>query len=130
VAKAEVADVYAGWDVVVLMVIGGRFMTSGKVYEMLAGGLPVLSAHEVEHDASTVLSGSPLWIPAVGFDTDRLTESFRTAARTALTATAEDRAAARELATRYTRAAQLEPAVRHVTSIVRGAPGAALERSA
>ena len=97
-------------------------MTSGKVYEVLASGLPVLSAHEVEHDASTVLSGSPLWIPAVGFDTERLTESFRAAARLALEATEEDRATARKAAGQYARANQIEPAVRHVTSVVRGRP--------
>ncbi|HET6529490.1 MAG TPA: glycosyltransferase [Actinoplanes sp.] len=130
VAKAEVADVYASWDVIVLMVTGGRFMTSGKVYEVLATGLPVMSAHEVEHDASTVLAGSPLWIPAAGFDTDRLTESFRAAARMAVEATDEDRATARKVAAQYARAAQIEPAVRHVTSIVRGTPSDAGERSA
>jgi glycosyltransferase involved in cell wall biosynthesis len=130
VPKAEVADVYASWDVIVCLVIGGRFMTSGKVYEVLASGLPVLSAHEVEHDASTVLSGSPLWIPAVGFDVDRLTDSFRAAARMAVEATDEDRATARKLAAQYTRAAQIEPAVRQVTSIVRGTPSDVRERSA
>ena len=130
VAKAEVADVYASWDVIVFMVIGGRFMTSGKVYEVLASGLPVLSAHEIEHDASTVLAGSPLWIPAVGFDAGLLTGSFRDAARIALEATEQDRAAARSAAAQYARATQLEPAVRRVTSMVRGTPPAVRERSA
>jgi glycosyltransferase involved in cell wall biosynthesis len=129
-AKAEVAQVYAGWDVVVLMVIGGRYMTTGKVYEALATGLPVLSAHEVEHDASAVLAGSPLWTGPVGFDAELLAGSFRTAARLALTATAADRAAARAAAARYTRAAQLEPAIQHVTSIVRGSLEPTGERSA
>jgi glycosyltransferase involved in cell wall biosynthesis len=119
VAKAEVADVYASWDVIVLMVIGGRFMTSGKVYEALASGLPVMSAHEVEHDASTVMTGSPLWTGAVGFDPELLTASFRKAAELAREATAEDRAAVRAAARRYARAAQLEPAVQTVTATVR-----------
>ena len=121
---------YAGWDVAVLMVIGGRFMTSGKVYEVLASGLPVLSAHEVEHDASTVLAESPLWIPAVGFDADLLTDSFRAAARMAVAATDEDRAAARKVAAQYARAAQLKRSVRHVTSIVRGTSSPLRERPA
>jgi glycosyltransferase involved in cell wall biosynthesis len=129
-AKADVAQIYAGWDVVVMMVVGGRYMTSGKVYEAFATGLPVLSAHEVEHDASTVLAGSPLWTGAVGFDADLLAGSFRRAARLALHATAADRAAARAGAARYARAAQLEPAIRHVTSIVRGSLEPTGERSA
>jgi glycosyltransferase involved in cell wall biosynthesis len=119
VPKAEVADAYASWDVIVLMVIGGRYMTSGKVYEALATGLPVMSAHEVEHDASTVMAGSPLWTGAVGFDPELLAESFRAAARMAREATVEERAAVRASARRYARAAQLEPAVQSVTALVR-----------
>ena len=57
------------------------------MYEALATGLPVVSAHEVEHDASTVLAGSPMWTGAVGFDRERLAGSFRKAARLALRAT-------------------------------------------
>ena len=129
VAKAEVAGVYAGWDIVVLMLNGGRFTTSGKVYEALATGLPVVSAHEVEHDASTVLAGSPMWTGAVGFDRERLAGSFRKAACLALQATPADRAAARAAADRYARGRQLEPAIRHVTSLMRGAIPAG-ERSA
>ncbi|MET8146991.1 glycosyltransferase [Actinoplanes sp. NPDC049668] len=130
VPKAEVADVYASWDVILLLVIGGRFMTSGKVYEALASGLPVISAHEAEHDASTVMSASPLWTGAVGFDPDLLAASFRAAARLAREATAEDRAAVRAGALRYARAAQIEPAVRHVTATVLKTPVLAGELSA
>jgi glycosyltransferase involved in cell wall biosynthesis len=118
VPKAEVADVYASWDVIVFMVIGGRFMTSGKVYEVLASGLPVVSAHEVEHDASTVLAGSPLWTGAVGFDAGLLAGSFAKAARMALDTTPEVRAEVRAKARKYARAAQIEPAVRAVTATV------------
>jgi glycosyltransferase involved in cell wall biosynthesis len=130
VTKAEVAQVYADWDIIVLMLNGGRFITSGKVYEALATGLPVLSAHEVDHDASTVLAGSPMWTGAVGFDSDLLARSFSAAAQLALRATPADRAAARAAAERYARGVQLEPAIRHVTSLVRGPLEPAGERSA
>ncbi|WP_198171318.1 glycosyltransferase family protein [Actinoplanes awajinensis] len=118
VPKAGVAAVYGGWDALVFIVTGGRYMTSGKVYEAYASGLPVVSAHEVEHDASDVLAGSPLWTGAVGADADRLATSFRTAARLAVTATPEQRAATRAGATRFARAAQLDPAIRRVTGAV------------
>jgi glycosyltransferase involved in cell wall biosynthesis len=48
VAKADVAATYGRWDALVLMLVGGRFVTSGKVYEYLATGLPVVSAHEAD----------------------------------------------------------------------------------
>jgi glycosyltransferase involved in cell wall biosynthesis len=111
VAKAEVAATYGRWDVLVLMLVGGAYVTSGKVYEYAASGLPVLSAHEVEHDAAKVLAGHPLWTGAVGLDPSRLAASFSTAARLALTADEADREAARAHARQFTRGALLAPAV-------------------
>ncbi|MCI4065220.1 glycosyl transferase [Micromonospora sp. R77] len=119
VPKAALAETYGSWDALVLMLVGGRFVTSGKVYEFMATGLPVLSAHDVDHDASNVLAGHPLWTGAVGLDPHRLAHSFSEAARMACKATDADRAAARELARRFARPAVLEPAVRHLTELVR-----------
>ncbi|WP_431875827.1 glycosyl transferase [Micromonospora marina] len=119
VPKAELAATYGSWDALVLMLVGGRFVTSGKVYEFMASGLPVLSAHDVDHDASNVLAGHPLWTGAVGLDPHRLAGSFVEAGRLALKATDADRAAARELARRFARPAVLAPAVRRLTELVR-----------
>ncbi|SCL74020.1 glycosyltransferase [Micromonospora peucetia] len=118
--KAEVAAAYGRWDALVLMLVGGRFVTSGKVYEYAASGLPVLSAHEVDHDAATVLAGHPLWTGAVGLDPRRLATSFVEAARLAVEASDDDRAATRAHARRYARDAQLAPAVAEVTAAVVG----------
>ncbi|MEU1688708.1 glycosyltransferase [Micromonospora sp. NPDC005707] len=117
VAKADVAGTYARWDALVLMLVGGAYVTSGKVYEYAASGLPVMSAHEVDHDAARVLAGHPLWTGAVGLEPVRLAESFREAGKLAVGATEADRAAARAHAHRYTRGAQLRPAVRAATEL-------------
>lgn len=122
VPKAEVAATYGRWDALVLMLVGGRYVTSGKVYEYAASGLPVLSAHEVDHDAATVLAGHPLWTGAVGLDPKRLAASFIEAARLAVEASDADRAAAREHAQRFARGAQLAPAVAEATRLARSAP--------
>lgn len=119
VAKAEVGPTYERWDALVLMLAGGRFVTSGKVYEVMASGLPVLSAHEIDHDASTVLAGHPMWVPAVGLDPKLLARSFVTAAHLAVEATEEQREAARAHTARYARAAQLVPPLRELTAMVR-----------
>jgi len=130
VPKAALSATYGSWDALVLMLVGGRFVTSGKVYEFMASGLPVLSAHDVDHDATNVLAGHPLWTGAVGLDPHRLANSFSEAARMAVKATDADRAAARELARRFARPAVLAPAVRHLTELVRpatvSAPAAAV----
>ena len=73
--RGRLASTPAGTRMV-LILIGGRFVTSGKVYEYMATGLPIVSAHVVEHDASNVLNGHPLWTGAVGIDEEGLAESF------------------------------------------------------
>ncbi|HEX6873958.1 MAG TPA: glycosyltransferase [Micromonosporaceae bacterium] len=122
VPKATLAETYARWDALVLMLVGGRFVTSGKVYEFMATGLPIVSAHAVEHDASNVLTGHPLWTGAVGLDPQRLAASFVEAARMAEQATDADRSAARARARQFARAEQIAPAVKHLCELVRPAP--------
>ncbi|WP_091561463.1 glycosyltransferase [Micromonospora pattaloongensis] len=130
VPKSSLAATYGSWDALVLMLVGGRFVTSGKVYEFMATGLPIVSAHDVDHDASNVLAGHPLWTGAVGLEPQRLALSFIEAGRMAVKATEADRAEARTLARRFARPAVLAPAVRHLAELVRpgtGTPGAAVQ---
>ena len=94
-------------------------MTSGKVYEYAATGLPVVSAHDADHDASTVLTGRPLWTGARGMGVDQLAGAFVDAARMAIDATAEERAAARAHAMRFSRAELLIPSVRRLSEAIR-----------
>lgn len=119
VAKAEVAATYGRWDALVLMLVGGRFVTSGKVYEFMASGLPVVSCHEVDHDASHVLAGHPLWTGAVGLDAEGIADSFVKAARMAVEATPEQRAEARAHSARFTRGLLMTPAAEQLSHAVR-----------
>ncbi|MBC9718168.1 glycosyl transferase [Streptomyces sp. TRM66268-LWL] len=116
VHKAEVAGVYARWDALVLLVLGGRYMTSGKVYEYAAAGLPIVSAHAVDHDASRVLAGHPLWTGACGLDRDGLAAAFAHAARLAVASGPAERLAAQAHARRYARSALLAAGARDLTA--------------
>jgi glycosyltransferase involved in cell wall biosynthesis len=118
VPKADVSALYAGWDVLMLPLVGGRFVTSGKVYEVMASGLPIVSAHEIEHDASHVLAGHPLWTGAVGLDARPLADLFVEGARLAVEATDDQREQARAHARKYARGALMRPAVREVSALV------------
>ncbi|MFC8590527.1 glycosyltransferase [Streptomyces atroolivaceus] len=113
-AKAEVASIYAGWDAMVLILIGGRYVTSGKVYEYMATGLPIVSAHVVEHDASNVLSGHPLWTGAVGLDEEALTRSFVRAAHMAVETSDDVHAEAMAHADQFTRESLMTVAVKEL----------------
>ncbi|MFI7521384.1 glycosyltransferase [Micromonospora globbae] len=122
VRKAEVAETYAGWDALVLILIGGRYVTSGKVYEYMATGLPIVSVHEVDHDASRVLDGHPLWTGACGLDELRLVDSFRSAARMVVEATETERAAVRAHADPFTRESLMRRAVEQLAEHALAAP--------
>ncbi|MGH3735604.1 MAG: glycosyl transferase [Micromonosporaceae bacterium] len=122
VPKAELAETYGRWDALVLMLVGGKFVTSGKVYEFMATGLPVVSAHDLEHDASNVLEGHPLWTGSVGLDPGRLAESFVKAGQLALTATPEIRAEARAMAHQFARGPQVSRVVDELDELVRRSP--------
>ena len=60
-AKTDAAEVYAQTDALVFCVPGARYVTSGKVFEYLACGKPIVSAHRPEIAAAEVLEGYPLW---------------------------------------------------------------------
>ncbi|MFB7913388.1 glycosyltransferase [Streptomyces sp. NPDC056061] len=113
-AKAEVASIYARWDAMVLILIGGRYVTSGKVYEYMATGLPIVSAHVVEHDASNVLDGHPLWTGAVGLDEEALAQSFVRAAHMAADTNEEVHAEAMTHADQFTRESLMTVAVKEL----------------
>jgi glycosyltransferase involved in cell wall biosynthesis len=59
--KHRIAQVYADADVLVFVKEGSGMVTSGKVYEYVATGRPIVSVLEPEHDARRVLSGYPRW---------------------------------------------------------------------
>ncbi|WP_442904687.1 glycosyltransferase [Glycomyces sp. MUSA5-2] len=114
VAKAEVASVYAGWDALALILIGGRYVTSGKVYEYMATGLPIVSAHDIDHDASNVLEGHPMWTGSRGIDREAMADAFARAARLAVESTDEQHAAAMAHADRFTREIIMSEAVQRM----------------
>lgn len=119
VPKAEVAATYARWDATVLILIGGRFVTSGKVYEYAASGLPVVAVHEREHDASVVMEGYPLRAGEPSLGMSDIVEQLCRAARMAIEATPEQRSTARAFAEHLARPRQMAPAVAELDAATR-----------
>lgn len=115
VPKSETADLYASWDVLLLTLVGSRYVTSGKVYDYVASGLPIVSVLEPEHAATEVLDGYPLWTPAASLDVADIADAFVTAAERAVRTGPHERAAAAAHAARFERYAQIQPAVRRLT---------------
>jgi glycosyltransferase involved in cell wall biosynthesis len=107
VQKAQVGQAYAGLDALVLMLAGGRYVTSGKVYEYMAAGKPIVSVHDPESAARGPLTGYPLWFPVRELTDPEVARVLREAAAAALRPDPALVAAARAHAARYTRDAQL-----------------------
>jgi len=129
VPKAQVAETYGRWDALIFVVTGGRYMTSGKIYEYVATGLPVVSAHAADHDASTILADYPLWTGSTDGETDRIAAALVEAARMARTVSSADRQKYRDDAARWERSALMAPAVQELVAQGIGRPVGAGQES-
>ncbi len=109
VPKAGVGRVYAGLDVLLLWLPGARYVTSGKVFEYMATGKPVVSVHRPDLAAADVLRGYPLWSANASLEPHDVADALVASGRAALDRTPEQADAAVAHAQGYTRAAVLAP---------------------
>jgi glycosyltransferase involved in cell wall biosynthesis len=118
VPKAQVTEVYEAADVLLLTLSAGRYVTSGKVYEYMATGLPIVSVHEPTNAASDVLRDYPLWVAAEDLTTHAVAEALVEGARLARTADAAVRRRAADFGAGFERLAQLRPVAQRLRSTV------------
>jgi len=121
VDKADIAKAYADLDVLVFCVPGARYVTTGKVFEYMAAGRPIVSVHAPDIAAADVLRGHPLWFGLDRLDAQSVADAMLAAAKAARDLTEADFQAAREHAERYTREATLAPFEQMLRSSLRGA---------
>jgi glycosyltransferase involved in cell wall biosynthesis len=121
VEKARIAEAYADLDVLVFCVPGARYVTSGKIFEYMAAGRPIVSVHEPDIAAADVLTGHPLWFGIDRLDADAVAGAMISAAKAARDLTEADFTAALAHAEHYTRDATLTPFETALRSCVRGA---------
>ena len=107
VAKADVAALYEAADVLLLLLGAGRFVTSGKLYEYLAAGLPIVSVHEPGNGASTILRDYPLWFPVQDLTAAAIAPALAAAAAAARLGDSALRARAISFAKQFERSRQL-----------------------
>ncbi len=117
VAKAAIADAYAGMDVLLMLVQGGRFVTTGKVFEYVATGLPVVSVHAPDAGCVEVLRDYPQWFPAASMEPADVADALCRAARSIRESGAAERDGCVAYAERFRRDRQLAPALAAVRRI-------------
>jgi glycosyltransferase involved in cell wall biosynthesis len=107
VSKLEVASVYRDADVLVFLAGGARYITSGKVFEYMAAGRPIVSVHAPDIAAREVLEGYPLWFNANSLDISELAAAMIAAGKAARDLTPAQREAAQRHAASFSREALL-----------------------
>lgn len=119
VSKTDVAAVYKGFDVLLLVLGRSKYVTSGKVFEYAATGLPIVSLHHPDTAATAVLKGRRDWFPIHEVTPEAARDAYLAAADRAITMTAEDYAANQQWAEPLSREKQLLPRIKHLASVVR-----------
>ena len=117
VPKAEVHTVYENADVLLLMLGAGKYVTSGKVFEFMASGLPIVSIHDLDNACTPLLRDYPGWFPAASLSAVDIADALSKAAAAARTDTEQQRQARVEYAQRFRRDRQLAPAIGSVAEL-------------
>lgn len=120
VAKTRVRGTYESFDVLLLILGTGRYVTSGKVFEYMASARPIVSVHHPDVDASRVLEGYPLWFPASSLEPADVAKALSAGAEAARSATVETYAACAEFAKTYDRRNQLGPRLQALRAFAEG----------
>jgi len=115
VPKAEVADFYDSIDVLILPVPGGVMVTSGKVFEALALGKPIVCVQSKGGGARALLESHPLAIGAEP-NPESVKSAIDEAARMARDLDPSLSAEVRFKNTRYERHIAMQPMVDAITT--------------
>lgn len=119
VGKSEIGRTYRELDALVLALGTGRYVTSGKVFEYAATGLPIVSVHDPGNAATQVLETSPAWVGARSLAVDDVARALVETAELAAAQTPEERAAAQAWASQFERRRQLDPRIAALGALVR-----------
>lgn len=103
VSKTAVGEVYARSDVLVFLAGGSRYVTSGKIFEYMSTGKPIVSVHKDGSAAEEYLERYPLWFKPKSLEPHHVADALERAAETARCPDPESVEAARAYAHRFTR---------------------------
>lgn len=117
VEKAAVADFYESVDVIVLPIPGGNMVTSGKVYEAMAVGKPIVSIQGPDGGGRALIADHPLGIVADPRP-ESVSSAFIEAAAQAREMTVASAAAAQAYASRFARKEAMRPMIDSISALV------------
>ncbi len=118
VGKTEVAQAYAGLDVLAMLIPSSRYVTAGKVYEYMAAGKPIVAVHEPWTNASEPLRDYPLWFPVTGLEPRDIRPALRAAGEAARSYELDDHLACRKHAESFARDLLMAPLERDLRGLI------------
>ncbi|MDN3240406.1 glycosyltransferase [Glycomyces tritici] len=117
VSKAEIGAAYGASDVLVFLVGGSKYVTSGKIFEYMATGKPIVSVHEPGSAAEELLRDYPLWFNPGSLDPDAVAAAMAEAGDAARKSDPELAERARAYGAGFTRYRALEAFERRARDI-------------
>lgn len=120
VSKTAVGEVYARTDVLVFLAGGSRYVTSGKIFEYMATGKPIVSVHKDGSAAEEYLERYPLWFKPETLEAHHVAEALERAADAARHPDPTLAETARAYARRFTRDRAVESLARQCRDLLDG----------
>jgi glycosyltransferase involved in cell wall biosynthesis len=120
VKRNALAEVYQQFDALLLALPSGPGVTSGKVYEYAATGLPIVSVHTPETPVGEVLGDTDHWHAPRSLAPDAIADALLAAARQAQSCTAADRTRAIAAGARWERMSIMATAIEDVEAELEG----------
>jgi hypothetical protein len=111
IGKATISATYESFDALLLILGKGKYVTSGKVFEYAATGLPIASIHDPGNAATQVLEGSPVWVATPDLSANAVASTLIACANMAVKQTSKDKASAQSWAKQFERSTQLLPRI-------------------
>ncbi len=120
VSKTAVAGVYTSFNALLLILGRSKYVTSGKVFEYAASGLPIASLHHPETASTGILTGHPDWFPTPDLTPESIAETLVLTAERARSMTGADYARNQQWAEHLSRDKQLSPRISVLERAVAG----------
>jgi glycosyltransferase involved in cell wall biosynthesis len=122
VSKTQIATAYQGFDALLLIISKSRYVTSGKVFEYAATGLPIGAIHDPETAATGVLADHPARFAVAEVTIPEIARVLIAVGERAATMSPEDIERIQQWARHLSRDEQLLPRIRALRELVDGGP--------
>jgi glycosyltransferase involved in cell wall biosynthesis len=118
VSKTDVARTYSRFDGLALILGRSKYITSGKVFEYVATGLPIAALHHPETASTTVLASYPRFVAARDDTAESFAEALVALAEMIEQASPKDGRNAQASARKWERRRQLAPRIDELSTLV------------